>query len=100
MKIYKYENMKILVYPANVVLPCQGIFWKCQEFSVSEQMHLQTFLYGNHPNDALIMKVIDQFMGFCIKITWCKNHAYILFGQCENASPINFFYVGHPNGKP
>ena len=25
-------------------------------------------------NDSLIMKVIDQIMGLCIKITWCKKH--------------------------
>ena len=63
-------------------------------------MHLQTFLYGNHPNDSLIMTVIDQIMGLCIKIRWCKNHDSILFGQCENASTINFLYYGHPNGTP
>ena len=57
------------------------------------------FLYGNHTNDALIMKVINQIMCLCIKITWCKNHD-ILFGQCENAPTINFLYGGHPNGTP
>ena len=44
------------------------------------------------------MRVIDQIMGPCIKITWCKNNGNILFGQCENASTINFLYGGHPNG--
>ena len=58
------------------------------------------FLYGNHPNDSLIMKAIDQTMGLCIKITWCKNHDNILFDQCEKASTINFLYGGHPNGTP
>ena len=53
--------------------------------------------YGNHPNDSL--KVIDEIMGLCIKITWCKNHD-ILFGQCENVSKINFLYGGQPNGTP
>ena len=38
---------------------------KCQDFSVSEKMYLQSFLHGNHPNDLLIMKVIDQIMGLC-----------------------------------
>ena len=46
------------------------------------------------------MKAIDQIMCLCIKITWCKNHDNILFGQCENASAINFLYGGHPNGTP
>ena len=63
-------------------------------------MHLQSFLYSNHPNDSLIMKVIDQIIGLCIKITWCKNHDNILFGQCGNASPINFLYGGHPTDTP
>ena len=63
-------------------------------------MHLQNFLYGNHPNESLIMKVIDEIMGLCIKITWCKNHDNILFGQCENAPIINFLYGSHPNGTP
>ena len=61
-------------------------------------MHLQTFLYGNHPNVSLIMKVIDQIMSLCIKITWYKSHDNILFGQGENASTINFLYGGHPTG--
>ena len=68
-----------------------------QEFSVSGKMHLQTFLYGKHLNDWLIIKVIDQIVGLCIKITSCKNHDNILFGQCENACTINFLYGGHPN---
>ena len=63
-------------------------------------MHLQTFMYGNHPNDSLIMKVIDQIMGLCIKRTWYKNHDNISFGLCENASTINFLYGGQPNGTP
>ena len=46
------------------------------------------------------MKVIDQIMGLCIKITCCKNHDNILFGQCENVSIINFLYGGDPNGTP
>ena len=37
------------------------------------------------------MKAIDQIMGLCIKITWCKNYD-TLFGQCENAYRINFLY--------
>ena len=57
-------------------------------------------LYGKHPNYSLIMKVIDQIMDPCIKITWRKNHDNILFGQCENAFTNNFLYVGHPNGIP
>ena len=52
----------------------RGFCRKNQEFSVNEKMHLQIFLYGNHPNDSLVMKVIDQIMGLCIKIIWCKNH--------------------------
>ena len=56
------------------------------------------FLYDNHPKDSL--KVIDQSMGFCIKIIWCQNHDNILFGQCENASTIHFLYGGRPNGTP
>ena len=44
------------------------------------------------------MKVIDEIMG--IKITWCKNHDNILFGQRVNASKINLLYGGHPNGTP
>ena len=62
-------------------------------------MHLQTFLYGNHPNGSVIMKVIDQIMGLCVKIMWCKNHDNFLFGQRENAATINFLYGGHPNSK-
>ena len=58
------------------------------------------FLYGNHPIDSLIMKVIDQIMCLCIQITWCRNHDSILFGECENTSTINFLYGGHPNGIP
>ena len=73
---------------------------KCQAVSVSEQMHLQTFLYVNHSNDSLIIKVIDQIMGLCMKTTCCNNHDNILLGQCENASTINFLYGGHPNGTP
>ena len=60
-------------------------------------MHLQTFLYGNHPSDSLIMKVIDQIMGLCLKLTWCKNDDNILFDQLENASTKFFLYGGHPN---
>ena len=72
---------------------------KCQEYSVSEKMNLQPFLYGNNPNDSLIMKIINQIMDLYIKITWCKNHD-ILFGQCENAFTIHFLYGDHPNGTP
>ena len=46
------------------------------------------------------MKVIDQIMGLCIKIRWCKNYDNSLFGQCENASTNNFLYGDHPNGTP
>ena len=56
------------------------------------------FLFGGHPNDSLIIKVIDRIMGSCIKIAWCKNHDNILFGQGENASTIHFLYGGHSNG--
>ena len=38
-----------LAYPAKVVLPCQEIFQKTQEFSVSEKMHLQTFFVWQRP---------------------------------------------------
>ena len=78
----------------------KGFSMENQEFSVTEKIHLQIFLYANHPNDSLLMKVIDQIMGLCIKIIWCKNHDNILFGQCENASTINILYGGHPNGTP
>ena len=90
----------LLTYPANIVFHVKGFSTKCQKFPVSKKMHLQTFLYGYHPNDSLIIKVIYQIMDLCIKITWYKNHDNILFGQCENAFTINFLYVGHPNGTP
>ena len=47
-------------------------------------------------NDSLIIQVIDQIMALRIKITWCKNHDNILFGQFINPSIINFLYGGHP----
>ena len=59
----------------------KGFSRKCQELSAREEMHLQTFLYGNQLNDSLIMKVIDQIMSLCINITWYKNHDNILLGQ-------------------
>ena len=90
-----------LANQANVVFAMSsGFLGKNQEFSVSEKTHLQTFLYGNHPNDSLIMKVTDKIMGTCIKITWCKNHDNMFFCQCENASTINFLYGSHPNITP
>ena len=54
-------------------------------------MHLQTVLCGNHPNDSLIMKVIDQMMGVCIKITWCKNHDNNIFSVNAKIHPQLIF---------
>ena len=53
----------------------KGFCRKCQEFSISEKMHLQTFLYGNHPNDSHILKVIDKIMvhSMVMKIQKNKN---------------------------
>ena len=81
-KCYLYKK---LAYPANLFCHVKGFSRKCQEFSVSEKMYLQTFLYGNHPYDSLIMKVIDYD---------------ILIGQWEHTSTINILYGGHPNSTP
>ena len=57
-----------------------------ENFRIVRKLIYKLFLYGNQPNDSLIMKVID--------------HDNILFGQCEDASTINFVSDGHPNGTP
>ena len=92
-KCYLYKK---LAYPANLFCHVKGFSRKCQEFSVSEKMYLQTFLYVNHPYDSLIMKVIDEIMGLCIKIPWCKNHDNIIFSQWENSSTIYNLIMVHP----
>ena len=78
-----------------MVLSVRGFSRKCQAFAVSEKMYLQTFFVWP--------KVIDQIMGLCIKIKWCKNHDNILFGQCENTFTIIFCMLAtlmvHPRIK-
>ena len=57
-----YVNICNQLTPQSLFYHVKGFSSKNQEFSVSEKMHLQTFLYSNHPNDSLIMKVIHQIM--------------------------------------
>ena len=71
-----------------------------KNFRLFRKCIYKPFLFGNHPNDSLLIKVIDQIIRLCIKITWRKNHDNLLFGQCGNAPTIKFMHGGYPNGTP
>ena len=88
-------------------IPCKRCFVMSRGFLVNDKNFglvrkciFKLFVYGNHPSDSFITKVIDRIMGLCIELTWCKYHDNILYGQCDNASIISFLYDDHPNGTP
>ena len=92
-----WTDNKCLVILLRTSLHCKLCFAMSTEFLgnaknfwLVRKCSYKLFLYGNHPNDSLIMKVIDQIMGLCTKLTWCKNYDNILFGQCEYASQLIF----------
>ena len=61
----------------------KGFAGNAKNFRLVRNYIYKHFLYANHPNDSLIMKVIDQIIELCIK--------YILFLlECYDQIFISF----------